>query len=66
MKQIRKRIPSFSKRASSVEHKRKIICTVTRDEFTLLDNKIDSKIKQNKQERAASMRAAARCIVGRK
>ena len=60
------KVRSFSKKASSVKHNKKIVRTVTRDDIVKLNNTIEPKIRQNERERSASMHAAARCIVGGK
>lgn len=60
------RVLPFAKRASSVKHSGKVVRTITRSEIAELNKAIEPKIRQNERERAASMHAAARCIVGGK
>ena len=58
------KIHSFSKKASSVKHNKRIVRTVTHSDVVTLNKTIEPKIRQNERERSASMHAAARCIVG--
>ena len=66
MSSLRKRVHSFAKKASSVEHSNEVVHAVTRSEIAELNKVIEPKIRQNESERTASMNAAARCIVGGK
>lgn len=59
-------VRSFSRKASSVKHNKKIVRTITYDDIVKLNKTIESKIHQNKRERLASMHAAAHCVVGGK
>lgn len=59
-------VRSFSRKASSVKHNKKIVRTITYDDIVKLNKTIEPKIRQNERERSASMHAAARCIVGGK
>lgn len=64
MSPMEMRVHSFAKRASSVQHRKKIVRTITRSDVVTLNKVIEPKIRQNERERTASMHAAARCIVG--
>lgn len=66
MNQLEKKLSSFSESVSSVKHEKKIVRSFSRQDIIELNNFIEPKIRQNAQERAASMRVAARCIVGGK
>lgn len=66
MSSIDKRVRTFARKASSVKHSGKIAKVVTRDDIVALNKTIEPKIRQNEQERTASMHAASRCIVGGK
>ena len=50
--------------SSSVEHGERVVCKITRSDVAALNKTIELKIRQNERERAASMHAAAKCIVG--
>lgn len=66
MASIETKVRAFAKRASSVQHNRKVARVVTRSDIVALNKTIEPKIRQNERERTASMHAAARCIVGGK
>lgn len=42
----------------------KIVRILTRDDINSVNRSIEPKIRQNKQERIESFRAASKCIVG--
>lgn len=62
---IEERIHSFVKRALSVQHRKKIVRTVTRSDVVALNKVIEPKYARMKENvLLASMHAAVCCIVG--
>lgn len=49
---------------SSVERSHTVVKKISRSCVVELNNSIEPKIRQNEQERNASMNAAAKCVVG--
>jgi hypothetical protein len=66
MSRIAEMMSQKSKSISSVQPSKTIVKAIPRSSIVTLNKSIDSKIRQNEQERTASMNAAARCIVGGK
>lgn len=66
MGNIELEIMRFARKASSVEHQVEIAYVVNGSEIMELNRLIEPKIRQNEIERAASMDAASRCVVGNK
>lgn len=66
MSEIKNRVQTFAKKASSVTHTRQVAYVVKRSALVELDASIEPIIRQNERERTASMNAAARCKVGGK
>ena len=61
---LEERVHSFVKKSSSVEPGERVVRKITRSDVAALNKTIEPKIRQNERERAASMHAAAKCIVG--
>ncbi|MCM1134374.1 MAG: hypothetical protein NC400_02260 [Clostridium sp.] len=64
MSLIETKIHSFAKKPSSIQHNKNIVRAISRIDIAKLNKTIAPKIRQNQRERAASMKAAAKCIVG--
>lgn len=60
------RVAGLSRPASSVNHKKRIVRVITRADVVSANRSIEPKIRQNENERTASMEVAAKCIVGGK
>lgn len=59
------RVARLSIRASAARpYKREVVAVIHRSDIAALNQSIEPKIRQNEQERTASMSAAAKCIVG--
>lgn len=66
MSKIAEQMKSKTKPISSVERSHAVVKAVSRSSVLELNKSIDVKIRQNEQERNASMNAAAKCVVGGK
>lgn len=63
MSELDKKVKEFSKPASTVKHSRKIAYVVLREDIVKLNETIEFKIKQNRNERQASWRISKDKIV---
>ena len=61
---VRKRISSLTKHTTSVRKTNIVVGVLSRDDIMSVNKSITPKIRQNEQERRASMAAAAGCKVG--
>lgn len=66
MSKITEQMKSKNKPISSVQRSHVVVKSVSRSSVVELNKSIDIKIRQNEQERNASMNAAAKCVVGGK
>lgn len=66
MLKAKNRVCSFAKSPTSVKHHREIVQRIDRSKISKLNKALEAQLRQNKEERIASMCAAAHYIVGEK
>lgn len=66
MMTIEQKINQKIKPLSTVEHEDTLVKTVKSSSIIALNNSIEKIIRQNEEERRASMEAASKCVVGGK
>lgn len=65
MDSLEERVLAFTKKASSIQHKSKVVRIVKHSDIVTLNESIEPKIIQNRLERIMSMQDGAKCIVNR-